>query len=235
VIDDDRDPFNTVREWWNTGDLHYATPRHDLFARLGLPPDAEGKRTVGRGTVVYEKKSPSQLSRTRGGADTVRGAVKAALAATGQAWAESPALVLRRGPYVIAAGLSNAGAAEPPKLTGRFIPLFDASQPVVTEFTVGRGVRGLLVDLDRYPKDHAGVVAAACRVRNERVSADSVTFDADGQSDTDAVVSVLLPAAPKSVSVDGKRLDGDGAAYRDGVLRLRFPNSPAAIPVVIAR
>jgi len=136
---------------------------------------------------------------------------------------------------VIAAGLSNAGAAELPKLTGRFIPLFDASQPVVTEFAVGRGVRGLLVDLDRYPADYAGVVAAACRVRNEKATANSITFDADGQSDTDAVVSVVLPAAPKSVSVGGKRLDGDGAAYRDGVLRLRFPNSPTAIPVLIAR
>jgi hypothetical protein len=235
VIDDDRDPFNKVREWWNTGDLHYATPRHDLFARLGLPPDAEGRQAVGRGTVVYAKKSPSQLSHTPGGADTIREAVKTALAATGQAWAESPALVLRRGPYVIAAGLSDAGAAEPPKLTGRLIPLFDASQPVVTEFTVGRGVHGLLVDLGRYPKDYAGVVAAACRVRNERVSADAVTFDADGQSDTEAVVSVVLPAAPKSVTVGGKRLDGDGVAYRDGVLRLRFPNLPTAIPVVIAR
>jgi hypothetical protein len=235
VIDDDRDPFNKVREWWNTGDLHYATPRHDLFARLGLPPDAEGKRTVGGGTVVYAKKSPSQLSHTPSGADTVRDAVKTALAATGQAWTESPALVLRRGPYVIAAGLSSSGPAESPRLTGRFIPLFDASQPVVRVFTVGRGVHGLLVDLDRYPNDYAGVVAAACRVRNEKVSADSITFDADGQSDTNAVVSVVLPAAPKSVSVAGKRLDGESAAYRDGVLRLRFASSPTAIPIVIAR
>ena len=36
VCDDDKDPYNAVREWWNSDGRHYRTPREDLFAQLGL-------------------------------------------------------------------------------------------------------------------------------------------------------------------------------------------------------
>ena len=36
VVDDDSDPYRAVREWWNTGERHYATPRNHLFQQLGL-------------------------------------------------------------------------------------------------------------------------------------------------------------------------------------------------------
>jgi hypothetical protein len=39
VCDDDTDPYNRVREWWNTGGRRYATPRGHLFEELGLPKD----------------------------------------------------------------------------------------------------------------------------------------------------------------------------------------------------
>jgi hypothetical protein len=52
VIDDDRDPFHKVREWWNTGEMNYATPRHHLFDKLGLAHDATGSHKVGDGAVV---------------------------------------------------------------------------------------------------------------------------------------------------------------------------------------
>src|SRR5207253_3110973 len=108
VFDDDCDPFHKVREWWNSGGMHYATPRHHLFDKLGLAHDATGQHKVGRGVVVFESRSPSRLSRWEGGANIVRAAVQQGMAATGQAWKESPALVLRRGPYIIAAGLESA-------------------------------------------------------------------------------------------------------------------------------
>src|SRR5439155_1251967 len=86
VIDDDRDPFHKVPEWWNTGAMRYATPRHHLFDKLGLAHDATGQHEVGRGTVVFEHRSPSALSRSDNGADIVRGAVQRAMAASGQTW-----------------------------------------------------------------------------------------------------------------------------------------------------
>jgi hypothetical protein len=235
VIDDDRDPFHKVREWWNTGDMHYDTPRHHLFEKLGVAPDASGKHKVGQGTVVFESRSPSRLSRSVGGAEIVRAAVKRAMAETGQVWKESPALVLRRGPYVVAAGLDFAGDATTVTLKGRFIPLFDAAQSVVHEYTVGAGVRGLLVDPDRYPKDYVGVIAAACRVTNEKVTNDSVTFDTIGQAETNAVVSLLLPKAPNGVTVNGEALERGAIDYSDGVLRVRFANRAETTRVAISR
>jgi hypothetical protein len=235
VIDDDRDPFHRVREWWNTGAMHYATPRHHLFDKLGLAHDATGQHKVGRGTVVFENRSPSRLSRSDAGAERVQNAVKQAISATEQTWRESSALVLRRGPYIIAAGLDFAADAQPVTLKGRFIPLFDATQPLVREYTVGAGVRGLLVDVDRYPPDHVGVIAAACRVSNETVNGQSITFDTIGQADTNAVVSVLMPRAPKAVIINGDPLASGAFEYSDGIVRLRLSNSAEIIRVSIVR
>ncbi|HPU28282.1 MAG TPA: hypothetical protein PK458_19045 [Phycisphaerae bacterium] len=235
VIDDDRDPFHKVREWWNTAPMHYATPRHHLFDALGLAHDATGQHTIGRGTVIFDATSPSRLSRTPGGAEHVRDAVKKAMAATGQEWKESPALVLRRGSYIIAAGLEFAAEASPVTLKGRFIPLFDPDQPVIREYHVGPGTRGLLVDLDRYPKDYVGVVAAACRVTNQVVTDETVTFDTIGQAETAAVISVLMPQPPRHSTINGAPLVPGSSDYADGVFRMRFPNLAQTIRVVITR
>ena len=72
VVDNDRDPFNKVREWWNTGDMHYATPRHHLFDKLGIDHDVTGQHQVGQGIVTFLNRSPSGLSRKRDGAEQVR-------------------------------------------------------------------------------------------------------------------------------------------------------------------
>jgi hypothetical protein len=235
VIDDDADPFNKVREWWNTGDMHFATPRHHLFDKLGLPHDATAQHKVGQGLVIFEKRSPSALSRAAGGADMVRSSIKHAMAETAQTWKESSALVLRRGPYIVAAGLADPADTTPVALKGRFIPLFDAVQPVVNQFAISPGVRALLVDLDRYPKDHLGVVAAACCVTNQKVTDNSIAFDAIGQAETSAVVSILLPRPPHSVTIEGEMLKADAFDYTDGVLRIRFPNRAQTMRVSIAR
>ena len=165
----------------------------------------------------------------------MRDAVRGAMEQTGQTWKESSALVLRRGPYVVAAGLDLETAAPAVTLKGRFIPLFDASQTVVHEYAVAPGARALLVDLDRYPAGHVGVIAAACRVTGEKVTNDSITFGSTGQADTNAVVSVLLPRAPKQVTVDGKPLPPESCDFSDGVVRLRFPNRTEAAVVHITR
>jgi hypothetical protein len=128
-----------------------------------------------------------------------------------------------------------ADTTTPLTLKGRFIPLFDASQPLIHEYTVGAGARGLLVDLDRYPRSHIGVVAAACQVTNEKVTDSSITFDTIGQSQTNAVVSVLMPQAAQGVSIDGKPADASSFDYSEGVLRVRFSNRAETVAVSISR
>ena len=141
---------------------------------------------------------------------------------------ESPALVLR-GPYIVAAGLESRQIAQSRSVDS---PLVDARSTVDSPIPVGPGVRGLLVDLDRYPKDYVGVVAAACRVTNDKVTDQSITFDTIGQADTKAVVSLLMAQVPRNVSIDGEPAEMD---YQDGVLRLRFANRARNVRISISR
>ncbi len=54
VVDNDNDPYNAVREWWNTAPNAFATPRQHLFAQLGIRrrrirpvPRRQGRRSLG--------------------------------------------------------------------------------------------------------------------------------------------------------------------------------------------
>src|SRR5215469_10285539 len=89
VCDDDSDPFNSVRDWWNTGGLNYRTPREHLFDQLGfsktqvaqastpagsgsVPLPGENRETdwpFGKGRVIWLHENPIQFTRDSGGAD----------------------------------------------------------------------------------------------------------------------------------------------------------------------
>jgi hypothetical protein len=107
VVDSDDDPYNAVREWWNTAPNSYKTPREHLFERLGIPRDADGLFHVGRGVVLSKRSSPAALSHRKDGGEVVRGFARQAAGAVHLPWKESDALVLRRGPYIIGAGLDD--------------------------------------------------------------------------------------------------------------------------------
>ena len=108
VVDNDDDPYNSVREWWNTAPNGYATPRQHLFAQLRIAADASGLFHVGKGVVLAERVSPAALTYEADGGETLRGFARQAAAAIHLPWSETNALVLRRGPYVIAAGLDDS-------------------------------------------------------------------------------------------------------------------------------
>ncbi len=234
VVDDDSDPYNAVKDWWNAAPMAYKTPRAHLFGVLGLGADATGMNRVDKGFVLRAAISPAAQSRAQNGGETVRALVKQAAAAVQMQWQETNALVLRRGPYVVAAGLDESVPGFPAAtMRGRFVNLFDADLPVQTLVTLAPGQRSLLVDLDRFPAKNARVVAAACRVRDEKVSGKTLSFQATGIAQTNAVVRVILPQAPKSVRIDGQPLGASQFDFEGGTLRLRFPNSVEGVRVEI--
>ena len=104
VVDDDRDPYNAVHEWWNQPPFRYATPREHLFEKLALPKDATGLHKVGHGVVMREAVSPAALTYRPDGAERILHLMQRAAQGVHVPWKESNALVLRRGHYVIAAG-----------------------------------------------------------------------------------------------------------------------------------
>jgi hypothetical protein len=231
VVDDDGDPYNGVREWWNTGDFHDATPRLDLFRRLGLTARPEGAQHVGKGAVLYVPASPAALSHQAGGAQKVRDACATAAKAGAIDWQESPALVLHRGPYVVAAVLPSAKQAV--ELTGRFIPLFEPSLPVLNHVIIRPDQRQLLVDLDRLDERHPVVAAASGRVTDEAWDGEKLAFSVRGIADSQCVLRIACKAKPSEVTVDGRRRPEGDWTYADGVLRLRFENGIDFIHVIV--
>ena len=236
VVDDDNDQYNSVREWWNTAPMNYATPRLHLFEQLGLPADAKFPAKVGKGCVFYDPVSPASLTYQTDGGRHVTALVHAAADQIGLKWTVSNALVLRRGPYVIAAGLDESITnSQPTAVHGKLVPLFDENLPVVDSYEIKEGTRQLLLDLSTLPKGKVGVVAGACRVRGETVTNESITFRAEGLEGSHAVVRLALTLAPKAVTVDGVALTPDAYDYADGTLRMRFINSAEGVNVVVLR
>ncbi|MDB5353930.1 MAG: hypothetical protein JWN24_383 [Phycisphaerales bacterium] len=236
VVDDDKDAYHAVREWWNTAPMNYATPRLHLFEQLGLAADAKFPAKVGNGCVLYDAVSPATLTYRNDGGRHVTSLVHAAADRIGLKWTVSNALVLRRGPYVVAAGLDESLAdAKPCTIRGRLVPLFDENLPMVDSYEIKEGDRQLLLDLSALPKDKVGVVAAACRVRGETVNQESIKFRAEGLEGSRAVVRIAMPRSPKAVTVGGAAPNSDTYDYAGGTLRMRFTNSAAGVEVEIVR
>ena len=118
VVDNDSDPYNHAQDWWNSNGDKQAIPRELLFHSLGLEENAVGTHRVGRGVVLFKRESPSALAAESSGAQQVLALTRAAAAQVKLPWHQSTALVLRRGPFVIAAGLDKPeGQPEPAAVT----------------------------------------------------------------------------------------------------------------------
>jgi len=236
VIDDDKDPFNAVREWWNTPPLSYATPREHLFKELGLTGDARGLSRVGKGVVVFAPLSPAGLTYQADGGERVGELARQAAESIGLKWKQSAALVVRRGPYLVASGLDDPAPDQAPTvLKGRFIPLFNPELPLVRELAIAPGTRQLLLDVDALPATQEGVIAAACRVRDEQELSQTIQFHADGIEGSRAVVCIRMNKPPRQVLIGGKIAPESSSGYADGILRVRFDNSAQGVDVKIER
>ena len=236
VVDDDKDPYNKATDWWDSGKLHLATPREDLFRVLGLNATAQSLQHVGHGVVLYASKSPAALSHDNAGADTIRQLVRQAASAVHIPWKETDSLVLRRGPFVVASGL-DLPKGEATSIRGTFVNLFDPHLALELNPTIGAGERALLLDPKFFPGDQARVIAASAKITNVSVTAHQIVFSAsaiEGRDRNDiTAIRLLLPTAPKKVTLEEQQLDGDALHYSDGMLSVEFPAHSTAQRVSI--
>jgi len=235
VIDKDDDPYNAVREWWNTSPNSFNTPREHLFFKLGIPENAIGLHHVGRGFILSERESPAALTYSKNGANKVRSYVREAAGTGHIIWKETNALVLRRGPYVVAAGLDESlPGVKPSVLSGRFINLFDPALPVLHRVTVTPNSRFFLVDMDSLPNSEAAtVVAASCRIKNQQSSPHQFKFSADGIADTEAFVRIATMLDVSKVMLNGIPLSTQSYQQGDGTLLIQFPNSTDPVQIEV--
>jgi hypothetical protein len=234
VVDNDEDPYNAVREWWNTAPLSYKTPRQDLFHTLGIPIDGEGLFHVGHGVVLSVRLSPAALTYQKDGGEQLRNLARRASQSVHLTWSETNAIVLRRGPYVVAAGLDESVPnAAPRTLHGHFVDLFDSDLPVLNEVTLSAGVRKLLFDLDSPHSTEPGVVAAACRIRRQDWSSRYLTLITDGVAGTHGALRIQFSSKPKSILFNGSAAPANQWSMKDGTLLLHFDNSVNALKIEI--
>jgi hypothetical protein len=229
VVDDDGDPFNRVREWWNTGGRKYAGPREELFEELGLTETnfgADAKSIqVGKGRVTWLRKNPAVLARMADGDAQLVACVKEAGDAVKVKWLESSYLLLRRGPYVIGAGLNESEGDKTKVIDGRFVNLFDSELKVRKSFELKPGSRFLLLDLDSLRSEEPRVLASAGKVLLMNQTKQELSVMVEGIGGTEAVI--LLGSArkpPRSVTLNGEKLETFEHSRQEQLIWIRFRN-----------
>ena len=238
VCDDDSDPYNAVREWWNTGAEHYRTPREHLFEQLGFDAAksavAEGAEATlqrewqfGQGQIIWLRESPAELAGSAAGDEQLLALVKQAAKRTKLKWRETNYLALRRGPYVIAAGLDESVPGDPKVLRGRFVNLFDTELRVQNKIRLEPGHRFFLRDLDATLGNEPQLLASSCKALLSEPadkSAKSVSFVVEGVARTPAVILLRTTRPPHSIILAGVPVGQFEYAKDDGLLWIHFNN-----------
>ena len=230
-VDDGKDPYNQVKAWWNTPPYRYTSPQAAFFAQLGLLDNTRaGTYKIGKGTLLFDNAGPAALTYQPTGAQHIRDLVRRACESAKVPYAETNYLSLRRGPYIVAAGLDESLPGAPHRLTGHFIDLFDANLPILPTVDLTPGTRRLLLDLDKADARTPSILAAACKTLGTKQSPDGTfRFWAEGPDKTQAAVRLRLAAAPSSVLVGDQPLPADAFTWDagSGTVLLRFPNTAA--------
>ncbi len=235
VWDDDSDPYNQVHDWWNSGRFHYATPRQHLFAQLGLETNSPpGRYRVGHGTVWFHQQNPAQLAADPQGDTVVAAAVRQAAERAGLTWRETNYLLLRRGNYVVAAGLDESLLAPPKTLQGHFVNLLDPALNLRTEVTLNPGTRWFLLDVDRTKRGRAQILAAACKTVATPGSAAAFHCVVEAVAGTPAVVLLRSAKPPRAVSLANVAVQDFHYDTASGLLWIRFPNESHPRELVVS-
>jgi hypothetical protein len=229
VCDDDSDPFNAVREWWNSDGLKYRTPREHLFEQLKFTENKSDEKQsewrFGKGDVIWLRENPVTLAKNSSAADRIVALVHQAADRAKLDWRETNYLLLRRGPYLIAAGLDESIPGASKVLRGRFVNLFDSQLRVQTEIRIEPGSRFFLRDLDAAKASSPEVLASACKSLVTKRDKKSVSLAVEGVGGTPGLVLFQSAKAPTSVTLDNEPIKDFEYAAKDKLLWVRFANT----------
>ena len=222
----DKDPFQSVQEWWNTGENRYAAPADHLFSLMGIGADAkEGLYPYGKGRVCILRQDPRDFVLTEDGEIPLRKAMESLVGTM-----ESRTLCLDRGPYRIMAVLDEQdGRSE--AVEGCLIDLFDPALPVYSRREIAPGTQAFFYDVAK-AGEAPKILAAASRAYDEKKGRNSFSYLCKGPAETWNVTRILLPAAPVRVLVNGEAAQPDWDEASKTCF-LRFPNHPDGVQVEI--
>ncbi len=237
VCDDDSDPFNSVREWWNNGDIKYRTPREHLFEQLkydkNAPQESAGRLQTewrfGKGDVIWTRENPVTFTRSKDGAESVVSVVHHAAVQAGLEWRETNYLLLRRGPYIVAAGLDESIHGQSKVINGRFINLFDSELRVQNAIRLEPNSRFLLRDLDSATSENQSLVLeSGCKSlvtmgENKSLMGDCAV-SVEGVGETPATMLLRVQTEPRSITLGSDPIKDFEYSAKDKLLWIHFTN-----------
>lgn len=203
----DTDPFQNVKEWWNTNGNTFKAPSEHLFGLLGLT-EKEGTTTYpfGKGKVYLVRKDPKELIMQANGDIEFLSNVKSAYeidAKAGKLISKNN-FVLERGPFVIAAVLDENEDKNPLTLRGTFIDLFNPDLPILKVKTIPPNTQAYLFDVAKITdKKTPQVLAAAGRLEDRAtvITKNSYAFLIKSPAKTINAMRILLPKKPSQLTL----------------------------------
>ncbi|MEO6916775.1 MAG: hypothetical protein ABI151_15040 [Chitinophagaceae bacterium] len=234
----DNDPFQEVREWWNTGANKFKAPSQHLVKALGLADRTlRENNTVGLGRFIVIRQDPKELVMSANADAAFVNTIKDVYNSAGRKLEMKNFFTLARGPYLIASVMDESIGDAPLHLKGSYIDLFDPTLPVITDKEILPNTQAYLYDLKTIKgRRKSQVLAAASRVYEEKTSRRSYSFITKSPSLTQNVMRIKLPANPKTVSVSDAQRRPVTAFKSDwdllsGTLLLQFENSSDGVRV----
>ena len=227
----DNDPFQSVREWWNTGKHQYKAPSEHLFQLLGIKENETGNwKAIGKGYVKVVRQDPKELVLQAGNAsgyyDDISKGYEQFARKGKMEWKNN--FILERGPYIIAAVLDENESSQPLTIGKKMIDLFDPGLPVVSSASVAPGRQGFYYDLSKAPAAPS-VLASASRVSDEKKTASSYSLVVKSPVNTKNAMRIKLSRQPRTVKAERKdgsvvELDKNKWDKDSNTLLLGFPN-----------
>tara|TARA_R110002049_G_scaffold28018_5_gene96663 strand:+ start:8583 stop:10736 length:2154 start_codon:yes stop_codon:yes gene_type:complete len=236
----DKDPFQTVQEWWNTGNFNYKAPSDHLFEKMGIGPSPEeGEYKYGKGTLYIIRKDPKEFVLEKSNDTELVKKIKYLFEqkANGGMLEFKNNFYLERGPYDLVSVLDESVSTEPYTVSGSLIDLFDPQLPVLTKKTVRPGEQAFLFNIGRVENPQKPqVLASACRVYNEQSDDKVYSFTAKSPVNTTNSMRILLPSKPKESKITnhlGSQLENTKLEWNEQskTCWLQFENDPEGIDV----
>lgn len=231
----DKDPFQSVSEWWNKDGNAFAAASDHLFALMGIDAGApEGTYSYGKGTVRILRADPKEYVLESGAHAKLLAVVKELYedrALAGSLESKNH-FYLERGPYTIVAVMNESVNDAPFLKDGVYIDLFDPQLPILSEIRVEAGSQGFFYDLSEADPSCPQILAQASRAYEEIVDGKTYSFLAKGPLETINASRILLPSKPVSVTVNGTESLEEGCWDESShTYLLGFDNDPDGVAV----
>lgn len=204
-VGNDQDPYHQVKEWWNTGNRQYHSPREHLFESLGLAREMEqGIYNIEKGALGYLNLSPDECAQAKEKADLLMETLRASAEAYSDEITldEKNYFLLQRGPYKIATVIDESVSSDSLEIKGNFVDLFDSQLPIVNDVEVKPNENTFLFDLDYdRPEQDVRLIAASSRVEEMTQNENGFEMIVKGPEGIKAAARLFCPKKPDKANL----------------------------------